>query len=439
LAEKYKTQNSGQRYLAFFLSCILCILYLLILPDAVFGIQRFPPPEFTSGHELPTTTQPPPRSDFYEYMDVGVLILALSLGSYLALKRRSRRGIFALGIFSLLYFGFWRKGCVCAIGAVQNVSLGLFQHSYAIPVAVIAFFSLPLIFTLFFGRTFCAGVCPLGAIQDVVLIRPVKVPSWLENALGMLVYVYFGAAILFAVTGSAFIICEYDPFVSFFRRTGSFNILFLGAGILVIAMFIGRPYCRYLCPYSVLLRLTSRSSKWHVTITPDKCIKCGLCEDACPFGSIQKPNQTQTGGNRSEGKTRLAALIILLPILLALGIWFGVSISDSLSRIHPRVSLAERVWMEDAGAVEGSTEASDAFRKTGQPTQELYQEASAINRQFTIGSGILGAFLGLAIGMKMVQVSVRRSREDYEINQATCVSCGRCIDYCPVGKKTLNE
>ena len=254
----------------------ICVVVLLALPGAALGLQRFPPPQFRSGHELPVTTQPPPRADVYEYLDVMVLLAALSLASYLALKKRSRRGLLALGIFSLLYFGFWRKGCVCAIGAIQNVTLALFDHGYTVPIAAVAFFMLPLVFTLFFGRTFCASVCPLGAIQDVVLLRPVKVPSWTEHGLRMFAYLYLGLAVFFAATGSAFIICEYDPFVAFFRRSGSLSMLMLGASFLVIGVFVGRPYCRYLCPYGVILGWISRASRWHVTITPGECIKCRL-------------------------------------------------------------------------------------------------------------------------------------------------------------------
>ena len=63
----------------------------------------------------------------------------------------------ALSIFSLLYFGFWRKGCVCAIGSVQNVALALFDPGYAVPLGVAAFFVLPLAFALFAGRAFAPG------------------------------------------------------------------------------------------------------------------------------------------------------------------------------------------------------------------------------------------------------------------------------------------
>ena len=140
------------------------------------AMERFPSPDLGPGYEMPVTEHPAPRGDLAEYLDVAALFAALATASWLALRRRSRRGIFALGLVSLAYFGFWRMGCVCSVGATQNVALALFDPGYAVPAAVVAFFVLPLAFTLLFGRTFCAGVCPLGAIQDVVALKPVRPP-----------------------------------------------------------------------------------------------------------------------------------------------------------------------------------------------------------------------------------------------------------------------
>jgi hypothetical protein len=130
--------------------------------------QRFPKPEFDTGYTQPTPVTPEPRALAMEYFDVLILILVLAAATYFALKSRSRQGILWLSIFSLVYFGFYRNGCICSIGAIQNVTLTFFDPAYAISLTALLFFIIPLVVTLFFGRTFCAGACPLGAIAKVV-------------------------------------------------------------------------------------------------------------------------------------------------------------------------------------------------------------------------------------------------------------------------------
>ena len=121
---------------------MILILWLCCAAGAL-SIQRFPPPEFETEHVIPTATQPPAREGGLDILDVAVLVAALGLASWLVLKKRSRKSIFVLMLFSLAYFGFWRKGCVCAIGAIGNVSLALGDADYAIPWVVLAFFMLP--------------------------------------------------------------------------------------------------------------------------------------------------------------------------------------------------------------------------------------------------------------------------------------------------------
>lgn len=414
--------------------------FIIVLTSSLWAdpIQRFPKPDFESGYERPILQTPHGRALALEYLDVVVLIAALSLASYFALKKRSRRHIFLLMIFSLIYFGFWREGCICSIGSIQNIVYALFSNSYAIPLTVVAFFVLPLIFALFFGRTFCAAVCPLGAAQDVVVLKPIALPGWLNQTLSLIPYIYLGLSVLFAATGAGFLICRYDPFVGFFRFGASFNMILFGAFMLLLGTVVARPYCRFLCPYGVLLNWMSRLSKKHLSITPSECINCRLCEASCPFDAINKPIESRNPEKREKSTKRLAMILVVLPIIIFASGWIGSLLHIPLSKAHYTVDLAEQIKLEDTGKRTETTDETDAFRATGKTTAQLYEEARAVQHQFKIGGWFLGGFLGLIFGLKLINLSVYRKQEIYEADRGHCFSCGRCFDYCPVGKPDVD-
>ncbi len=394
--------------------------------------QRFPKPEFESGYSQPQTTTPFPRALWLEYFDVFVLLAVLSLVSWFALKKRSRKGVFWSSVFSVLYFGFYREGCICSVGSIQNVTLALFDPTYAIPLSALLFFLIPLVFTLFFGRTFCAGACPLGAIQDLVALRPIELSRWVQKVFGLVPYLYLGLAVLYSATKSDFIICRYDPFVGFFRLDAQFIMLVLGVLFLAAGIFVARPYCRFFCPYGVLLGWMSRFSAKHLTITPKECVQCKLCAHSCPFGAIDEP--VAEPAHRRKSVKHLMLVVALLPVWAILGGWAGSMVHVPLSRLNPTVSLAELIVKhpevkEDQNNIDVRT-----FMSSGKTTDQLVAEASEIQRRFYRGSWLVGGFLGLAIGFSLTNLSIFRKRDDFEPNKANCLSCARCLDFCPVKK-----
>jgi ferredoxin len=400
----------------------------------LLAIQRFPKPEFEGGYAQPPTSMPMPRAEMLAMMDVFVLLLALSVISWVVLKKRSRKGVFWISLFSLAYFGFYREGCVCSIGAIQNVTLAMFDLGYAIPFTVVTFFIIPLVFTLFFGRTFCAGVCPFGAMQDLIALAPQKLGSRLNAVLGLIPYFYLGLAVLYAATGTDFIICRYDPFVGIFRFNASFGMFLFTGTLLISGIFIARPYCRFLCPYGALLKLAATVAKWRVRVTPDYCTQCRLCEASCPFGAMREPAEIKPEpGTLSADRKRLALLIALIPLLMAGTGWLGWKFSPYASKLHPKVSLAERFVLErDLPLKTGPLSPADlSLDRARQAPKELLLDAAAIRHKFGLGGWIFGAWVGLVVGVKLASLSIHRRRTDYEPDRGECVACARCFEFCP--------
>jgi polyferredoxin len=410
---------------------ILCVVMCMLSSVASAEDFRFPMPEFETGYTLPDMHVPEPAQSLGMW-DAAILFVFLCISTWLVLKKRSRRGIFVLTVVSLLYFGFWRKGCVCAIGSIQNVSLAIFDPTMGVSLSVLAIFLLPLLFALFFGRVYCAAICPLGAIQELVAIKPVEIPKSIEKVLSVIPYVYLGVAVLGVATGAGFLICRYDPYIGFFRLTGNFNMLVASGIFLLLGVFIGRPYCRILCPYGIMLGWMSRLSKWHAVIPPTNCVQCRLCEDSCPYNAINTPTPEVAPEARRQGVRRMTTLVILLPFIVALCAGTGYMMHDVLSRMNPKVSLANRVAEEELGFYSEMSFESEYFRNTKSSPAQLYEEALAADGDYKLGGALLGAFLGLIICFKLIKLSEIRKEEDYVPDKGACVSCGRCYTYCPV-------
>ena len=276
----------------------LAVLLLSLVAAVVSGQDEYERPVSTApvaedigaSYQLPDVQHVRPRSAGWYIADVVVLTFALVMAALVAHRWRRRWMAVTITVASLGYFGFYRQGCVCPIGAIQNVAAAMVDPTLAVPFAVILFFLLPLVAALFVGRVFCAGVCPLGAIQDLVVLKPLQLPLAVDRWGGLFKYVYLLGAIWFAVQPAAsrdFIICRFDPFVGFFRLSGAGSVLMLGGVLLLIGTVIGRPYCRFLCPYGGLLAIVGRFAFKPVQITPDEELDCGLCSEACPFGAIR--------------------------------------------------------------------------------------------------------------------------------------------------------
>ena len=416
--------------------CILLAILLawhgVIFAQEKVNPHRFPRPEFESGYQTPVHRLLNQRGPLWEYFDVAVLLAALSVTSWLAVKKRSRKGLVWMAVFSLAYFGFYRQGCICAVGSVQNVALALFNSDYSIPLPALLFFIIPLVFALLYGRVFCAGVCPLGAIQELTGFRHVKVHRSVEAVLTSIPFIYLGLAILFSATKSQFVICRYDPFVGIFRLNAPFTMIIFGALLLITGVFVNRPYCRYLCPYGVLQNIFSRFSARHLSVTPAECTNCRLCEQCCPYDAILPSDEVKDNEPRKVSRKRFVIYLLLIPVMMGSGAILLYNAAPALTAVNSTVRLAREIRLERDRGVEAVSKAAQGFKESGKTEEQLFAEEAEITSEFKKGSVWVGAFLGLSLGAGLFSQTIRKTRTEYKPDRGRCFSCGKCFAYCPV-------
>lgn len=191
----------------------------------------------------------------------------------------------------------------CPIGALQNAIGGAWRH---IPFYVLG--SL-MLFGILLGRLVCGFLCPFGLVQDLlhkIPTRKFRVPRHVDRALRLLKYVVlFGMVVGLSllVTTEAGVTPPF--FCEFLCPAGT-----LGAGIplllanedlravagalfdwkllvlvaiLVAAVLVPRPFCRYLCPLGALYGLFNRFSFYRMGVDEGRCVGCGACDRACPM------------------------------------------------------------------------------------------------------------------------------------------------------------
>jgi len=409
---------------------LLICMFLLLLGEGA-AQNRFPKPDFESGYKYPEIHYAIPNEELLVMVDIVLLVALMGIVSWAVIRKRTRKPIIWVSVISVAYFGFFRHGCVCSIGSIQNIALALVDNTYVLPLSVLLFFILPVLFAFLFGRVFCAGVCPFGALQELVHIKSYKLPRTLTILLGMIPWIYLIFAILYAITRTSFIICHFDPFIGIFRLGGDIGMILFGVILLILAIFTGRPFCRFMCPYGALLSLFSSVSIWKIRLTDKSCINCELCHNACPVDAIRAPYLKKATESRLRGVKRLLNYFVLLPFMILCGAFLMRSVSNELSRSNKEVRLYEMVIQHEANPEEVLSVELEAFYGQGGVVEELAKRAEKVQTDFNFYSTIAGVFIGLVIGITLIELSVKRTRKLYEIDHAACVGCARCFSYCP--------
>jgi ferredoxin len=190
--------------------------------------------------------------------------------------------------------------------------------------------------TLLWGRVYCSTLCPLGTYQDIIN----RIPEWVSRKNKRRFrfqkphsLVQYGIVVCSAIGiffGSMMLVNLLEPYSNYGRsvqavgnplivvlnnfaastaiRLGSFGIFqmafreFDAVAFFLPVLFLlfvgvltykkGRLFCTMLCPVGGILSLLSRASLYKISVVPDECKKCGLCEKVCKTRCIDAENQT---------------------------------------------------------------------------------------------------------------------------------------------------
>jgi Polyferredoxin len=186
---------------------------------------------------------------------------------------------------------------VCPFGGVATiyefVTAGTFIqkiHSSSFILMILG-----LITAVLFGAIFCGYICPFGSFQEWIgklgrKLVPKKynriVPTKVDRILRYLRYLVLVMVLYQTAVSAKLVFQSVDPYYAlfnFFTNEVAISAYIMLGVIIVLSLFIERPWCKYLCPYGALLGLFNYIRIFKIRRDKNTCIGCKKCDKECPM------------------------------------------------------------------------------------------------------------------------------------------------------------
>jgi polyferredoxin len=255
---------------------------------------------------------------FFGYIGTSV---GVGLGLYAALPKKKK----PLGRrLSLLLVGTFLVGFAAIYGQenmqIEGAFFGLLSGIYQ--AAVIHYLIAKIFGPMLFGRIWCGWACWTVMVLDLL---PFKRPSGrLTGKWGWFRYLHL--AISLALVTVAWYVFGYRGGATGKMAVAWFivgNVLYYAAGIWLAYKYQdNRAFCKYLCPVSVPLKITSRFALLKIGGEAEKCNDCRACVKMCPM-DIRVPDYIRDGKRVLSTECSLCQTCITVCAKDALKLSFG--------------------------------------------------------------------------------------------------------------------
>lgn len=189
-----------------------------------------------------------------------VSLIVVLMAAIIPLFLKDKRYRLVQLILNIVVLGFWTGTFISYSLLVSYAANGINIWTSVVPIIMlITAFVYPL-----FGKKnyYCTHVCPCGSLQELagkvrkkkwkMRQRTVKRLEDFRNILWALLMVLMASGIWFAWM-------DYEIFIAFILQAASWVVLTLAAIFMVLAIFVPRPYCRFVCPMGTLFKVMQKS------------------------------------------------------------------------------------------------------------------------------------------------------------------------------------
>ena len=163
-------------------------------------------------------------------------------------------------------------------------------HESSVVLMLIVFSS-----ALLLGPLFCGWICPFGTFQEWISKIGRKIfrnkfntfiPYKFDKYLRFLRYGVLIWVLVITAYSGIILFSDYDPYYALFQfwtgevTIAAFIALFL---VMMLSLFVERPFCKYFCPYGAVLGLFNLIRIIPLRRNESTCISCSACDEVCPM------------------------------------------------------------------------------------------------------------------------------------------------------------